>query len=128
MLSTISSLKKNIIASKIPHIQYCCTQDCLYLQLKNPFIPYIIPVSTSNEPPLIPQLQDQLTGSMKLLEDCRTLLNERRSELLQLAEDCLMILYLEIRVQCYYHLLIVLRKVNFDDDFEPSLKDKLSTN
>ena len=48
---------------------------------------------------------------MKLLEDCRNLLNERMSELLQLAEDCLMILYLEIRVQCYYHLLIVLRKV-----------------
>ena len=34
------------------------------------------------------------------------------SELMQLAEDCLMILYLEIRVQCYYHLLILLRKVN----------------
>ena len=48
---------------------------------------------------------------MKLVEDCRNLLNERMGELMQLSEDCLMILYLEIRVQCYYHLLIVLRKV-----------------
>lgn len=62
--------------------------------------------------PSFPQLQEQLSGSnAKLLEDCRGLLGERMSELMQLAEDCLMILYLEIRVQCYYHLLILLRKV-----------------
>ncbi|KAL5262782.1 hypothetical protein ACHWQZ_G008246 [Mnemiopsis leidyi] len=70
------------------------------------------------------ELQDQLTGSnMKLLEDCRNLLNERMSELLQLAEDCLMILYLEIRVQCYYHLLIVLRKQEYKVDMVNSDPD-----
>ncbi|XP_063688418.1 exocyst complex component 4-like isoform X2 [Bolinopsis microptera] len=70
------------------------------------------------------ELQDQLTGSnMKLLEDCRNLLNERMNELLQLAEDCLMILYLEIRVQCYYHLLIVLRKQEYKVDMVNSDPD-----
>lgn len=63
------------------------------------------------------ELQEQLSGSnAKLLEDCRGLLGERMSELMQLAEDCLMILYLEIRVQCYYHLLILLRKQDYKID------------
>ena len=50
---------------------------------------------------------------------------------MQLAEDCLLILFLEIRVQCYFHLLIVLRKqdykvdmVNSDPDVSITLLNK----
>lgn len=43
------------------------------------------------------------------------------SELVTLAEDCIMILFLELRVNCYYHLLIVLRKQQYKLENNESL-------